>query len=75
MAPEILRRELYDPKVDVWAATVVIFCMLVGRMPFNGKSKDEILNSIESNNWEKELKHTRWNKLSASCKQFLRAGL
>ena len=47
MAPEILRRETYHEKGDVWAATVVLYCLLIGKMPFNGKSKDDILKSIE----------------------------
>lgn len=74
MAPEILRRETYDAKGDVWAATVVVFCMLVGRMPFNGKSKDEILKSIESHNWD-EFRQARWSKISAKARDFIRRGL
>lgn len=75
MAPEILKREHYDTKSDVWAATVIIYCLLTGKMPFNGKSKDDILKSIESINWDKEFRQPKWNKFSSHCKSFLRVGL
>lgn len=37
VAPEILMKKPYDCKVDIWSATVVIYVLLSGRMPFNGK--------------------------------------
>ena len=36
MAPEIVKKECYDHKVDVWSAGVVLYAMLCGRMPFFG---------------------------------------
>ena len=39
MPPEIIRREKYDSKVDIWSATVVIYIMLIGRPPFYHKDK------------------------------------
>eukprot|EP01051_Picozoa_sp_SAG22_P013007 SAG22_NODE_1410_length_4481_cov_10.703788_4_plen_455_part_00 len=36
VAPEVLRLEPYDgPKVDAWAAGVILYTMLVGGYPFN----------------------------------------
>jgi len=37
MAPEIINREWSDYKVDVWAASVVIFALFFSLMPYNGK--------------------------------------
>ena len=36
MAPEIVQNgELYDQRVDIWAAGVVLFFMVHGYLPFN----------------------------------------
>ena len=43
MAPEILKNRPYDLKVDVWSASVVIYIMLSGDMPFYGKDSEEMI--------------------------------
>jgi serine/threonine protein kinase len=40
MAPEIVKKQSYDHKVDVWSAGVVIYAMLSGRLPFFGSKKE-----------------------------------
>ena len=40
MAPEIVRQQPYNEKVDVWAAGVIAFCMLTSQYPFDGRSKE-----------------------------------
>lgn len=42
MAPEMIKRMPYDLKVDVWSASIVVFIMLTGRMPYNGNNYEEI---------------------------------
>jgi len=38
MAPEIvLRKEYYGPPVDIWALGVLLYALLCGELPFNGK--------------------------------------
>ena len=47
MAPEILRREVYDPgKADVWALGVLLYVMIVGAFPINAKNNDELFRLI-----------------------------
>ena len=36
MAPEVIRDDVYDHKVDVWAVGIIAFILLCGRRPFNG---------------------------------------
>ncbi|KRZ03673.1 Aurora kinase A [Trichinella zimbabwensis] len=42
LAPEVLRRNGYDEKVDLWAVGVLIYKLLVGKLPFDDDSSDEI---------------------------------
>jgi serine/threonine protein kinase len=37
MAPEIIKREVYDSKVDIWAFGCIAYQMLCGIHPFQGK--------------------------------------
>ena len=41
MAPELIRRENYDEKVDIWAIGVIAYMLLTGRSPFPGQNKDQ----------------------------------
>jgi len=51
MPPEIIKKEKYDSKVDIWSACVVIFIMLSGQPPFYSEDKDEVYRQIK----EKEI--------------------
>lgn len=47
MAPEIVSNDgPYDFKVDIWAAGVIAYILLSGRVPFKGKKRDEIFTAI-----------------------------
>ena len=36
MAPEIIKNEEYDSKIDVWSAGIVSYMLLTGLVPFGG---------------------------------------
>jgi len=40
-APEIVRGEEYDAKVDVWSAGIVVYILLTGNAPFLGEDIEE----------------------------------
>ena len=46
MAPEILKGEEYDYKVDVWSIGILMYFLLMGCLPFQGINEDEIFKSI-----------------------------
>ncbi|KAJ8489036.1 hypothetical protein ONZ45_g13730 [Pleurotus djamor] len=48
MAPEILRYEKYNERVDLWSVGAVLFEMAVGKPPFRAQNHIELLKKIDS---------------------------
>ena len=46
MAPEIIKGNYYNEKVDIWSVGVITFMLLSGRSPFPGKTNDDIKHLI-----------------------------
>jgi serine/threonine protein kinase len=42
MAPELCNGDEYDLKVDVWSLGVIVYALLCGNLPFNGKDNEQI---------------------------------
>ena len=49
MAPEILKREEYNEKCDLWSLGIMIFALSFKEHPFDGDSEEEIINNINNN--------------------------
>ena len=47
MAPEVLRRETYNGKADLWSVGCVMFEMLAKETPFTGFDQTELLRNVE----------------------------
>ena len=45
-APELIVHDDYDEKVDMWAIGVIMFNMLTGLEPFQGKTKSDLYEEI-----------------------------
>jgi len=46
MAPEVILRNPYNEKCDVWSACVMLFILLSGEQPFYGEDKKKIQETI-----------------------------
>ena len=40
MAPELIKSQKYDSKIDIWSAGIVSYILLSGKLPFTGKNKE-----------------------------------
>jgi calcium-dependent protein kinase len=47
IAPEVLSSE-YNEKCDIWSVGVIMFILLSGRPPFDGKDDKEIVKKVRT---------------------------
>ena len=52
IAPEVLKQD-YNEKCDTWSVGVILYMTLVGRAPFDGKDDEEIINKINTVDYNK----------------------
>eukprot|EP00775_Hariotina_reticulata_P010807 gene10807-10963_t len=69
VAPEVLWRD-YDKKADIWSAGVVLFILLCGRPPFNGKNDDEIVAKVRTGHYR--MCPDDWSHVSESGKELVK---
>ena len=62
MAPEIIARENYEFKVDIWASGVLLYILMSGKAPFTGKSKQDIFHA--TTNSQVDFTGPTWKKVS-----------
>jgi serine/threonine protein kinase len=48
-APEVISGNLSaGPEVDAWSCGVILYCMCVGRLPFDGANQPELFSKISA---------------------------
>ncbi len=67
IAPEVIKKE-YNNKCDIWSCGVILYILLVGKPPFDGKNSEEVFNKILSGKTDK---NKEWNKLSFEVKNLI----
>ena len=51
IAPEVLNKD-YNEKCDTWSVGVILYMFLTGRAPFDGRTNEEIINSIKTKSYD-----------------------
>ena len=69
IAPESIQG-IFSDKSDVWAVGVIIYTMLTGRVPFEGKSLEETMSGIQFN--EPSYTGRGWKKISVEAVDLLK---
>ena len=47
MAPELLKKEKYNYKCDLWTIGIILYRLFFGRPPFSGNSQEALIKNIE----------------------------
>lgn len=72
-APEVLRGEMGAETGDLWSCGVVLYALLCGRRPFEGKSRDEVLASVCSGG--PSFHEAAWSEVSEGAVMLVRSFL
>jgi len=69
IAPEVLDKR-YNEKCDVWSCGVILYIMLSGIPPFNGRDDKEIMDNVA--NLELKYNQGEFESVSSEAKNFMR---
>ena len=70
MAPEIVNKQPYTSKVDIWAAGVILYTLLTGSMPFHNKDQTELFAQIREGRFV--MGGRRWTGISEEAQAFVK---
>ncbi|NXH99825.1 ULK3 kinase, partial [Pachycephala philippinensis] len=68
MAPEMVCRQQYDARVDLWSVGVILYEALFGKPPFASRSFAELEEKIRS---DRAVELPSWPRLSRECRDLL----
>ena len=69
IAPEVLKRN-YNEKCDIWSMGVILYILLCGYPPFNGKNNRELYNEIQFR--EPDFSGEEWENVSPDAKKLIK---
>lgn len=69
MAPEVLERQLYNSKVDMWSLGVILYVFMSGYLPFQGDNRAEVFEKIQSAKFH--FRHKEFNDCSDKVKDLI----
>ena len=69
IAPEVFLQN-YNRKIDVWSMGVVLYIMLSGKVPFPGRTEQEIIYNVMKGDFH--FNHPAFQQVSEECKDIIR---
>ena len=69
IAPEVLAKK-YNKKCDVWSVGVIMFILLSGKPPFDGKDDNEITDAVKVGKYKME--DEPWGSISKDAKNLVK---
>ena len=73
VAPEILRDDVYDEKVDCWSLGVIAYCLLCGSLPFYSENEAEIQELVLRGEYDLGQQDAHWLTVSEWAKDLVRS--
>ena len=73
VAPEILKGEKYDAKVDVWSVGVIVYIILCGYPPFYDENQAALFKKIKAGRYSFHKKY--WSHISVDVQDLIRSML
>lgn len=71
IAPEVYKQNYSGGSCDMWSLGVITYILLVGSMPFDSKSKRELVTLIKTGDYE--MNANRWSNVTEDGKDFVRS--
>jgi calcium-dependent protein kinase len=68
VAPEVLD-SMYDERCDIWSIGVILYILLSGYPPFNGKTSKEVINRVKKD--KVQFDDSDWSKISRFAKDLI----
>ena len=69
LSPEIVNKQPYDYKTDVWSMGVALYTLLTGKLPFLGDNVDKTIDNIK--NREINFEQSSWKDISFTAKDLV----
>lgn len=69
VAPEVINKQIYDEKCDVWSLGVIMYTLLCGYPPFYAQQDQEIFEKIRKGKFE--FNKEDWDCISGDAKELI----
>ena len=69
IAPEVIKND-YGKECDIWSCGVLLYILLSGYPPFNGRNNNQIINAVKSGKFD--LKRKSFERVSNKAKDLIK---